>query len=64
MFAAITSGLISASLAIMGKLVSQLFFEKVMTKVIIFSLGKIVASTNNTLDDEILIDIKARLKDE
>ena len=55
------AGLIASSLAIIGKLATQTFFEVLLTKVIIFCGDKLVAMSSNSLDDEIMDEVKKRL---
>lgn len=62
MISVIASGMLTALLAIMGKLVTQSFFEAVLTRVLIWSGEKLAPMTTNTLDDEILTEIKKRLQ--
>lgn len=62
MISVIASGMLTALLAIMGKLVTQSFFEAVLTRVIIWSGEKLVPMTSNELDDQILNEIKKRLQ--
>lgn len=62
MIRVIASGMLTALLAIMGKLVTQSFFEAVLTRVIIWSGEKLAPMTTNSLDDEILNEIKKRLQ--
>ncbi len=61
MFASITSGIISASLSLLSKVATQAFFESVMQKVLIYGLEKMAKSTENTLDNDLVKDIKKRL---
>lgn len=58
---AILAGLVSAGLSIVGKLATQSFFEAVLTRVVIWSGEKLAPMTTNTLDDEIVAEIKVRL---
>lgn len=62
MISVIASGMLTALLAIMGKLVTQSFFEAVLTRVIIYAGEKLAPMSTNTLDDEILSEIKKRLE--
>lgn len=54
--------LIAAFLAVLGKLVTQSFFEAVLSKVIVWSAEKLAPMTTNTLDDQIVAEIKTRLE--
>jgi len=62
MLSAITGGLITALLSVLGKLATQAFFESVLTKVIIHAGEKLAPMSTNTLDDELVADIKKRLE--
>ena len=61
MLPAIASGLLTAFLSILAKLATKEFFEVVLTKVIIFAAEKLAAMTTNSIDDELVKDIKERL---
>ena len=50
--------LLSSTLNIFGKLVTQVFFEKLVSKLIIYGLEKLAPMTTNQLDNEIVKDIK------
>lgn len=58
---AIVSMFVTAFLSVMGKLAGQKFFEAVLTKVIIYGLEKLAPMTSNTLDDNIVAEIKRKL---
>lgn len=62
MLTAITSGLVTAFLSILSKLVTQAFFESLLTKVIIYAAEKLAKMTTNELDDSLVADIKKSLK--
>lgn len=62
MFAGVIAGLGNAALGVMSKVLSQAAFEVIITKVLIYIMQKLVASTENTLDDEIVADIIKRLR--
>lgn len=49
-------------LAIFAKLVTQSFLQSVLEKTIIYGLKHAVALSTNTVDDEIVAEIEARLK--
>lgn len=59
--AAIGAALLSAALSITGKLLTQKMFEVLMVRLLVATLDKIKDSTSNTLDDEMVADIKKRL---
>ncbi len=61
MSAAILSGLVTALLSILGKLATSAFFEAVLSKVIVWSLEQVAPKTTNTLDDELVTEVKKRL---
>lgn len=62
MISIIASGLLTATLSIMGKLVTQSFFEAVLTRVIIWSGERLAPMSTNSLDDDIVAEIKKRLQ--
>lgn len=62
MFAGIAGGLLTALLSVLGKLVTQSFFEAVLTKVIVHAGEKLAPMSTNTLDDELVAEIKKRLQ--
>ena len=47
--------------AMVAKMVTRAFLEKLMTKLVIAGLEKLAASTANTLDDGIVKDVKSAL---
>lgn len=55
---------VTAFLSIVGRLFTQPFFESVLTKVVIFSSEKLAKMTSNTLDDDLVFEIKKRLAPE
>lgn len=61
---AIVSLFITAFLSVMGRLAGQKFFEAVLTRVIIYGLEKLAPLTSNTLDDEIVAEVKKKLTEE
>lgn len=58
-------GLLHASSEVMwamiGKLVTRAFLEKLMTKLVIAGLKKLAQNTNNQLDDSIVADVEKAL---
>lgn len=58
-------GLLTASSevlwAMIGKLVTKAFLEKLMTKLVIAGLEKLAKSTANGLDDAVVEDVKKAL---
>ncbi|TAJ76098.1 MAG: hypothetical protein EPO42_13240 [Gallionellaceae bacterium] len=61
MLAAISAGLISAAMSIFGKLATQSFFEAVLSRVMVYAGEQLAPMTTNTLDDELVAEIKKRL---
>lgn len=59
---AIVGMVASAALGVLGKLATQAFFEAVLTRVIIYAGEKLAPMTTNTLDDELVEEIKKRLE--
>lgn len=60
----ITTLLLSASeafWAVIGKLVTKTFLEGLITKLVVAGLDKLAASTSNTLDDDLVKDVKSAL---
>ncbi len=49
---------LSSLLSVFGKLFTQVFFEKLLTKLVIYCLEKLAPMTTNQLDYEIVKDIK------
>ncbi len=47
--------------AIVAKLVTKNFLEKIITELTVAGLEKLAASTANTLDDQIVADVKSAL---
>lgn len=52
---------ITAFLSVIGKLATVSFFEAVITDLIIWGGEKLAPMTSNTLDDQLLQEIKKRL---
>lgn len=63
MIAGLTAGLANAALGVLAKITTQAFFEKLITKVVIYMLEKLAASTKNTIDDNVVADIKEQLNE-
>lgn len=61
MIAILMSSLLTSSLAILGKLVTEKFMESLLTKVIIYAGERLAPMTSNKLDDEIVTSIKEAL---
>lgn len=61
MSAAITSALIKAFLAVLASVTTQPFFEAVISKVMVWGLEKLAAMTTNTLDDDLVREIRNKL---
>ena len=61
MLTTILGSLVTSLLAVLGKLATQSFFEAVLTKVIIYAGEKLAPMTTNTLDDELVAEMKKRL---
>ena len=59
--AAALSALVTALLSIGGKLAGAAFLEAVCTKVIVYALERIAPMTTNTLDDDLVVEVKKRL---
>ncbi len=59
----VLSTLITALISIITKLVTKDLAEKVLRPVLIFVLEKIVASSQNTVDDEMVAPIIKALRD-
>lgn len=49
-------------LAIFAKLVTESFLQTILTKLIVKGLEKLVPMTSNTIDDEIVAEVKKRLE--
>lgn len=60
--AVILAALPNIFLSILGKIVTQDFMQSVIEKVLVVALDKAAAMTTNTVDDEIVGEIKQRLK--
>lgn len=52
----------NAILGVVAKLATEQFFQSVIERVLIAGLKKAAKMTTNTVDDEIVTDIVARLK--
>ena len=52
---------LTSFLAVLGRLATAAFFEVVLTRVIIYCAEKLAPMTTNTLDDELVAEIKSRL---
>jgi hypothetical protein len=61
MISALLGMALTAFLSVVGKLVTESFMEVLMAKLIIFSGEKLAKMTSNTIDDEIVSEIKKRL---
>jgi hypothetical protein len=59
---AVAGMFLTALLSVLGRLATAAFFEAVLTKVIVYCGEKLAPMTTNTLDDEIVAEIKARLQ--
>ena len=57
-------GATEALWAVLGKLVTKAFLENLMSKLIIAALEKLAKSTNNTVDDSVVADVKKALTGE
>jgi len=53
---------LTSFLAVLGRLATAAFFEAVLTRVIIYCAEKLAPMTTNTLDDELVAEIKKRLQ--
>lgn len=53
----------NAILAIAGKLLTEKFMQAVLEKVLVTGLKKAAAMSTNTIDDEVVEDIKRRLSE-
>ncbi len=62
MLALLISGLTSASLSVLGSLISKKMFETIIRKMLSAVLRKIVASTENSVDDDLLKPILEKLE--
>lgn len=61
MTSAVTAALIKAFLAVLASITTQPFFEAVIARVMVWGLEHLAAMTSNTLDDDIVRQVKARL---
>ena len=61
-FAMLIAGLPKALMAISAKIFTEMFFQKILEKIIIFALEKAVSLTTNKIDDEVVEDIKRKLQ--
>jgi hypothetical protein len=64
MLSGITNIVKKAAGAVLGRLVSQKLMESMIQKVVVSLLKKLAASTKNTLDDHLVDDVVARLKND
>ena len=62
MLAGITSGFISAGLSVLSSVMTKKMFEVIIRRVVISVLEKLVASTENTVDDELVLPIIKELR--
>ena len=62
MIASITSGLMSAGLSVLSTILTKKMFEVIIRKLLINVLGKIVASTENKVDDDLILPIIKELR--
>ena len=53
----------NAILAIAGKLLTEKFMQSVLEKVLVTGLKKAAAMSTNTIDDDVVEDIKRRLSE-
>lgn len=61
LLATLAAALPNVFLAVLGKVVTQSFLQSVLEKVLVRGLEKAATMTTNTIDDEIVADIKKRL---
>jgi hypothetical protein len=61
LIAAVLNLLPQIAVGILSKFVSEKFLQSVLEKVLLYTLEKVTALTTNTLDDELVADIKKRL---
>jgi hypothetical protein len=54
----------TAFLSVVAKLATQSFMEAILTRIIIYAGEKLAPMTTNTLDDELVVEIKKRLTKE
>ena len=59
---ALLSIAVTSFLTVLGRLATAAFFEAVLTRVIIYCAEKLAPMTTNTLDDELVAEIKQRLQ--
>ncbi len=62
MIALLISGLTTATLSVLGSLLTKTIFEAVIRRMLIAVLKRIVASTHNTVDDDIIKPILKKLE--
>ena len=62
MLAGITSGFISAGLSVLSSVMTKKMFEGIIRRVVISVLEKLVASTENKVDDELVLPIIKELR--
>ncbi len=58
---AVLGVLVTSFLAVLGRLATASFFEAVLTRVIVWCGEKLAPMTTNSLDDQIVVEIKKRL---
>ena len=61
LLATLAVGLSQAALAVIGRVLTQSLFEVVLQKLTVHMLRMLAKSTTNTLDDEIVAEVCARL---
>lgn len=61
-FASMIAMLPNVLLAVIGKIVTEQFMQAVLEKVLLRGLEKAATLTTNTIDDEVVQDIKKRLQ--
>lgn len=61
LIATILAALPNVFIAIVGKLVTESFLQQVLEKVLVHGLEKAASLTTNTVDDEVVADIRQRL---
>lgn len=59
--ATLLAALPNVFIGILSRLVSEKFLQSVLEKVLIYGLEKAASMTTNTVDDELVQDIKKRL---
>lgn len=64
MLSGISGAIVTALLAILGKLATQQFFEQVLIKIILYTGDKLANMTTNKLDDELMDKVRMALQPE